>query len=812
MTAPPRVAAEYRIPTDASARLEHPRALTLVHGPRAWGKTTLMAHRLSTAGGHTDPVHWIPTSGRVVDAAAVERALSELGAGGNGSIARHTLVLDDLAELDPAGADAILQAVSASDGPNVVLISRNSRAIRGLALLAPDSVAIGPQHLRIDAETTMLMAEGFGVDLTLEAAHALAVEYGGWPGIIRGVLAGRSLDPRSDVDSEYVLGLAHHILEDFSAMGSTAFAGLLVPEVLSEWVLDAMLGDSAGPGLLSRIESGGSLVVDGGVHRFVPGIRRLGLLAVRATNPDMVRDVARSLLDRARAEGDVRAEVFLAAEAEDWERVRSLVYVHWEELGRLHGDMLHDIAMRAPAAEVEGDPRLIISRDLLTPGRFEEWLGRYLSAGFFTAPPQRDLGPLPSGPSTEISALEWRKTLILFGLGRMLAVDAPTAAVAFHQALKFQPDPAETAGPDTAWSSDVAVCTGMAIALAFAGAATVALPWVDRVEDALGPGDRVPPISPNRECTVPGMEVRAAQVAPALVRTADLINRLDPRVLEPTAGERDPAAELWAMFGAISDVDLRTGVANVLASVALVRGEASSMLAELERRMLIDHPRSDSPAASVLLQVAAVDLCLATGDLEAASGWLASLDRGPRARFMHEPAQIRVLLARGRNTEVLERTENVHVDVVPRYAVEMWLARAAAAYREGLTYVVREAVGHAADLAREYRFFRPFLWLPVDVLRPVVAMARPQGGPEFPTGILAEHPGIFPAATGTVTLTDREAAVLRHLAAGATVPEIARTFVVAPSTVRTHVSSLYRKLGVSTRPAAIHRAGVLRLL
>jgi LuxR family maltose regulon positive regulatory protein len=585
-----------------------------------------------------------------------------------------------------------------------------------------------------------------------------------------------------------------------------------VPEVLSDWVLDALLGEKVGPGLLSRIEAAGSLVFDGGVPRFVPGVRRLGLLAARAENPGLVRDVATSLLDRAQAEGDVRAELFLAAEAEDWARVRSLLYVHWEALGRLHGEVLHDIAVRAPEAEVKDDPRLVISRDLLTPDRFEGWLGRYLSAGFFGSDPHRELGPLPKGPSDAISALEWRKTLILFGLGRMLAVDAPTAAVAFHQALKFHPEPAEVAEPESAWASDVAVHTGLAIALAFAGAASVALPWADRVEDALGQGSTTPPVFPRGDEASPGMEVRAAQVVPALVRTSDLINRLDPRVLEPAPGERDPIAELWTMFGAVADVDLRTGVANVLTSVALVRGEADSMLAELERRMLIDRPTSHSPAAGVLLQVSAVDLCLARGDVEAAAGWLESLDRGPRARFMLEPAQIRLMLAQGRNAEVLDRTENVRADVVPRYAVELWLARAAAAYREGLTYVVREAVERAAELAREFRFFRPFLWVPVDVLRPVVAMARPLLGAEAATSLLAEHQGMFPAATGTVTLTDRESAVLRHLASGATVPEIARSFVVAPSTVRTHVSSLYRKLGVSTRPAAIHRAGVLRLL
>jgi DNA-binding NarL/FixJ family response regulator len=52
-------------------------------------------------------------------------------------------------------------------------------------------------------------------------------------------------------------------------------------------------------------------------------------------------------------------------------------------------------------------------------------------------------------------------------------------------------------------------------------------------------------------------------------------------------------------------------------------------------------------------------------------------------------------------------------------------------------------------------------------------------------------------------LTDREHDVLRLMARGATNIEIAATLYVAEATVKTHVGSIFTKLGVRDRAAAI---------
>jgi LuxR family maltose regulon positive regulatory protein len=60
-------------------------------------------------------------------------------------------------------------------------------------------------------------------------------------------------------------------------------------------------------------------------------------------------------------------------------------------------------------------------------------------------------------------------------------------------------------------------------------------------------------------------------------------------------------------------------------------------------------------------------------------------------------------------------------------------------------------------------------------------------------------------ATGPEALSERELTVLRHLASNLSEREIAAELYLSFNTVHSHVKSIYRKLGVSTRAEAVER-------
>jgi LuxR family maltose regulon positive regulatory protein len=68
------------------------------------------------------------------------------------------------------------------------------------------------------------------------------------------------------------------------------------------------------------------------------------------------------------------------------------------------------------------------------------------------------------------------------------------------------------------------------------------------------------------------------------------------------------------------------------------------------------------------------------------------------------------------------------------------------------------------------------------------------------------------ASDGTVALSDAELPVLRLLATDMSRSQIGGALFLSENTVKTHVSSIYRKLRVRSRPEAVARATELGLL
>ena len=149
--------------------------------------------------------------------------------------------------------------------------------------------------------------------------------------------------------------------------------------------------------------------------------------------------------------------------------------------------------------------------------------------------------------------------------------------------------------------------------------------------------------------------------------------------------------------------------------------------------------------------------------------------------------------------------------------VTMYALEAVARDRLGDHAAAEIALEHSLELAEPDGVILPFLLTPVlgllerhpphrtahasliTEIRSLYAGAKPVPPPPSP-GPTAEP------------LSGSEIRVLRYLPTNLTAPEIARELSVSPNTVRTHIKSLYAKLGTHRRAGAVERARALGLL
>jgi LuxR family transcriptional regulator, maltose regulon positive regulatory protein len=155
--------------------------------------------------------------------------------------------------------------------------------------------------------------------------------------------------------------------------------------------------------------------------------------------------------------------------------------------------------------------------------------------------------------------------------------------------------------------------------------------------------------------------------------------------------------------------------------------------------------------------------------------------------------------------------------VVGSRQVTAYALEAAAQDKLGDLAAAESALEHALDLAESDRVLLPFLLSPVLALLERHAPHRTAHA-----SLIAEIRSLLagtmlvpqPSVPGPLTepLSGSEIRVLRYLPTNLTAPEIARELSVSPNTVRTHIKSLYAKLGTHGRAAAVERARVLGLL
>jgi LuxR family maltose regulon positive regulatory protein len=325
--------------------------------------------------------------------------------------------------------------------------------------------------------------------------------------------------------------------------------------------------------------------------------------------------------------------------------------------------------------------------------------------------------------------------------------------------------------------------------------------------------DVVPP-DPAASCLA---AIAAAQVAieqDDLHLALRLLDDTDPAALIPLPGEPDIAVLL-----------------------ALARGRAALAEGDAERAGDVARlAREKYDKAGPVLSMLDFDAALRAGDLRLAAAALgppagAGEQGGGRERPDLAAARARLLLAQGEPAAALSlaltvaREGQEGADGGPRPTlrdrVTALLTAVTAARRTGADEVAAKLLEEALATAEPHDMFRPFLdggGAVHSAIALLISPSSPAAGfasrvhERFVCQPSSRAAGSPSAGHETPALTTSELAVLRLLRSYMSNQEIADTLFLSVNTVKTHLRSVYYKLGVSSRREAVERGVRLQIL
>jgi LuxR family maltose regulon positive regulatory protein len=209
-------------------------------------------------------------------------------------------------------------------------------------------------------------------------------------------------------------------------------------------------------------------------------------------------------------------------------------------------------------------------------------------------------------------------------------------------------------------------------------------------------------------------------------------------------------------------------------------------------------------------------LDLAEGDIAVALRRLVIRDEETAIGDQERACQGRALILHGRPDIAEKVVASLRDLATDRGAeVEAWLVTAFAADAARDDRRATASVQRAIALAEEESFRRPFTLFDSERMSRLVSRAITPYAPGtgFANQILADllHDGGRTDTGLAEPLTDRELLVLEHLPSMSSNAEIAEEMYVSVNTIKAHLKSLYRKLEVSSRRAAVRRARALNL-
>ncbi|RFU22019.1 LuxR C-terminal-related transcriptional regulator [Geodermatophilus marinus] len=295
-----------------------------------------------------------------------------------------------------------------------------------------------------------------------------------------------------------------------------------------------------------------------------------------------------------------------------------------------------------------------------------------------------------------------------------------------------------------------------------------------------------------------------------------------------TASREAPVAVALLQHAVEPEIDgaARSGEAIIAFDRPPERRAALRRLRQLWDHLPGAHP---SPHLTAFAALAEVHMSLALGERARAGEVVARVARLLGGTGDADVLRALPLLERSRYEQaraaVAPALSGARATTVTTVEVTAWLVEAVATAHAGMSEAAHRAVLRALAIAGPRRVMRPFYDLGPR-LRELLLATIGRAGPAEP--FLAELLGAWAAARrwqdrvqGTAPsagegardgrglrspLTAREVELLHDLPSMLTVEEIAAQHVVSVNTVKTHLRSLYRKLGVTTRRDAVAAA------
>jgi len=776
--------------------------------------------------------------------ALVERLLDDLAP----LEERLWLVVDDVHELDPDHALRQLE----------LLLMRAPPGLR-FVLATRHDLRLGLHRLRLEGELAEIRAGDLRFSLT-EAAELFTAAGLELPGSAVAVLHERTEGWAAGLRLAVLAVAGHPDPERFAAGFSGAertVAEYLLAEVLERQgdqvrrlllrtsILERVNGELAGlltgdegaERVLQDLEAANAFVasLDSGrswfrYHQMFAGLLRLEL---RRTAPGEIAGLHRAAAGWLAGHGDPAEAIRHAQAAQDWALAARLLAGQWPGL-HLDGQAgtIHELVAGFPAGLAVADAGLAVvaAADELARGSLE-------AAGRYQTLAEQGLESLPEA--------EQGQARLLLAVVRLLLArqrgDLP--AVAEHAARLR--DMAEHAGSD-------AVAPGLGedlITLALISLGSTEA-WAGASEDAkrhLVRGVELARRIGRPYLTFTGL----AYLATGISRSRSLISAADCSrqaielarqhgwTADPAFGVacgvlgtvlmtqgRPEEAEPWVQR-AERGVRAETEPAASLAIRYLrglfeqARGRDAEAIAAFEAVELLARRVTSPQHLAVRARAQQVHSLVRLGQTAPAGqildGLAGQVRDQPEIRF----AAAALRLAEGNPTAVLSELAPVLgapvPDIVGLWIITAYALEAVARDRLGDRGAAERALERALDLAEPDGVLLPFLLSPVRALLERHAPHRTAHASliaEIRSLLAGTGPVPRPSMPGPLAepLSGSEIRVLRYLPTNLTAPEIARELSVSPNTVRTHIKSLYAKLGTHGRAMAVGHARALGLL